>query len=84
MTSIFSLCCAVCGGELQPRHGAVWSCERCGATFEVCGQVLVSVAPEEDSDDAGRRGHEPVDADGKTKILDGSSLTSQRSSSSSA
>jgi hypothetical protein len=82
MTSIFSLCCAVCGGDLQPRHGAVWSCERCGATFEVCGQVLVIVPPENPDDDR-RSDHEPVDADGKTNILEGSSLTSQRSSSSS-
>ena len=80
MTSIFSLRCAECDGALQPQHGAVWSCERCHTTFEVCGQVLVTITP----DHPRYARHEPVEADGNTKMRDGISVTEHRSSISSA
>jgi hypothetical protein len=80
MTSIFSLRCPICDGVLEPLHGAVWNCERCAIAFEVCGQVLVRVGSDGSIDDDRRSGHEPVDADGNTKSLDGSSATGQRSS----
>lgn len=72
MNSIFSLQCATCGAALVPRRGAVWSCGRCNQLFEVCGEVLVSVIPDEPL----CWHHEPVDAEGSSTIGDRRSPTS--------
>lgn len=60
MTSIFSLRCVRCDGILEPRWGALWTCDTCDQTFEVCGQVLVAVM----TDDERFGHHAPVAADG--------------------
>jgi len=88
MTSIFSLRCARCDGELIPAWGAVWTCSGCARTFEVCGRYLVPVSADGDRADPlpfrhrSDRHQEPVDAEGSAKTRERSSVTGQRASTS--
>jgi len=88
MTSIFSLRCAQCDGELVPSWGAIWTCAECDTTFEVCGRYLVPVIAERDGAEfrpalhAGLGHHEPVEADGMANTRDGSVVTGQSASTS--
>jgi hypothetical protein len=90
MTSIFSLRCAQCDGELVPAWGAIWTCAECDATFEVCGRYLVPVVAERESPESARAeftgaeyreapAHAPVDADGTANTREGRVVTGQGS-----
>jgi hypothetical protein len=83
MTSIFSLRCAQCDGELVPAWGAIWTCVECNQTFEVCGRYLVPVIAERDGTEYLRiEHHEAVGTDGRPNTRDGSVVTEQSSSTS--
>jgi hypothetical protein len=98
MTSIFSLRCAQCDGQLLPTWGAIWTCAECEITFEVCGRYLVPVIAERDRTESSRAEfsgtefpraefrqtghHDPVETDGRANTRDGSGVTGHSASTS--